>query len=490
MVAVAAGRDTGLKRNDFQLICESGFGDPHNNYAHSMAWFKGRLYVGTTRSTFASMRINRPLPDFAPWPVECTDTPYDIDRRAQIWAYDPQTREWELVYIAPWVWGKNGRWVPRYVSFRGMAVFQGQSDSEPCLYVSTWAPIVTDSPDILRSVDGVDFGVAPRPPWDESVRSFRTLQVFKGRVHTTPTGSNRGDGQAQECVGSESTIYATSDIASGKWEPASLDGFGDPSNVTVFEMGTFGDRLYAGTVNPAKGFELWRTDGGDTLPYRWTRVLQHGAWRGNHNELVLSMCEFNGALYVGSAIVNGGFHRRFGIGPAAAEVLRVWPDDSWDLIVGQPRHTPDGMKVPLSGFQAGFDNFFAGYIWRMVVHEGWLYVGSFSWANLLPYVPVHAWPSDVLTLLRRWGIEELNRRYGGCALWRTRDGEQFELVTRSGFGNKYNWGIRNFASTPAGLFVGTANVFGPRIGAERDGHWGYVNNPRGGLEIYLGQHAA
>lgn len=480
----------GLRREHFKLISESGFGNPHNNYAHSMAWFRGRLYVGTTRSTFAAIAVNKPRPDLRPWPVESPPTPHDLDRRAEIWAYTPQTKTWECVFKAPFVWGKHKRWAPRYLSYRGMAVFQGASDSAPCLYVSTWSPIVTDPPDILRSEDGVHFAPAPRPPWDESVRSFRTLQPFKGRIHTTPTGSNKGDGQAQECVGSESTIYATDDIAKGVWMPASLDGFGDPANVTVFEMGTFGDRLYAGTVNPSRGFELWRTDGGDRLPYRWTRVLQRGAWRGQHNELALSMCEFNGALYIGTAIVNGGYHRRAGIGPAASEVLRVWPDDSWDLIVGQPRNTPDGLKVPLSGYLAGFDNIFCGYIWRMTVHEGWLYVGTYSWANLLPYVPMHAWPSDVLTLLRRWGFAEINRMYGGCSLWRSRDGEQFELVTRSGFGNKYNWGIRNFASTPHGLFVGTANVYGPELAVERNGQWRYVHNGRGGLEIFHGQHAA
>ncbi len=478
----------GLGTDDFRLICESGFGDGHNGYAHSIAWFEGRLYIGTTRATFTMLKVNLPRPDWKPWPVESPDDREAIDRRAEIWCYDPAAQSWTMLFKAPWVEGKQGGRVPRYVGLRGMVVFQGASDAKPCLYVSTWSPITTDPPDILRCENGTDFIAVPRPPWDESVRSFRTLQPFRGRVHTTPTGSNTGDGQAQECIGSESTIYASSDVQNAIWEPASADGFGDPSNTTVFEMATFNGQLYAGTVNPDRGMEVWRTDGdSDTLPYRWKRVLSHGAWRGKHNELCLSMCEFKGALYIGTAIVNGGYHRRFQIGPAAAELLRIWPDDSWDLLVGHSRLTPDGLRYPLSGYAPGFDNMFGGYIWRMAEHAGHLYIGTYCWINMLPYFPRHAWPSDVLTLLRRLGPEELNRLYGGCDLWRTADGVHFEPVTRSGFGNKYNWGIRNFASSPHGLFVATSNVFGPRLAVERNAQWRYEDNPRGGLEVYLGQ---
>jgi len=59
-------------------------------------------------------------------------------------------------------------------------------------------------------------------------------------------------------------------------------------------------------------------------------------------------------------------------------------------------------------------------------------------------------------------------------------------VTRSGFGNKYNWGIRNIVSTQHGLFIGTANPFGPTVAIRRDKRWVYVDNPRGGCEVFLG----
>ncbi len=475
-----------LDGRDFRLTCASGFGDGWNAYAHSMAWFEGRLYVGTTRGTIPGMKLLSPPPDIKPWPVESPDNVYDIDRNSQIWRYTPQTDRWDMVYRAPDVLARNqSRMVPRYVGMRGMTVFQGKRDSKPCIYCSTWAPAMAEPPDILRSEDGEHYTVVKRPPWDVSVRSFRTLQVFGGRVHTSPTASNAG-GKVQDSVGSEAVIYASEDLPTGVWKPANDEGFGNKGNLTIFEMAEFNGYLYAGTVNPFTGFELWKTRGGDTLPYRWTKVLTHGAWRGPFNEVVVSMCEFKGSLIVGTGIINGGYHRAFKLGPAAAEVLRVWPDDSWELLVGHSRVTPDGLKVPLSGLAAGFDNLFNGYVWRMATHGDYLYAGTFSWANSLPYLPNAKWPEDVLKLIRHWGMEHLTRNYGGFALWRTHDGVRWDCVTPNGFGNKYNWGVRNFASTEHGLFVATANPFGPRVAIKEQGEWKYVDNNRGGCEVFLG----
>ena len=47
------GIHPGLSR-DFKRVAYGGFGDGQNAYAHSMAWFDGHLYVGTTRGNFPS----------------------------------------------------------------------------------------------------------------------------------------------------------------------------------------------------------------------------------------------------------------------------------------------------------------------------------------------------------------------------------------------------------------------------------------------------
>lgn len=492
----ATGDEQGLVAADFRLINRSGFGDGLNHYAHSMAWFDNRLYVGTTRAALQMNRTNIPVPDMKPWPTDWKPDIYDYDRRAEIWRYDPAAEDgggvWDLVYKAPWVPGRNGRQVPRYIGFRGMAVFRSAGDPRPCLYVSTWSPAMApEPPDILRSEDGESFHAAARPPFGEQVRSFRTLQPFQGRIHTSPTSASvvvGGVRRGQDSVASESTIYCTDDLAGARWSAANVEGFGERANVTVFEMAEYNGHLYAGTVNP-RGLQLWRTEAADQPPYTWKRVLNHGAFRGPHNEAVASLCVFKGALYVGTGVANGGFHRQFRIGPAASEIIRVWPDDSWELLMGLPRITPQGVKTPLSGYSAGFDSLFNGYIWRMCEHAGWLYAGTFCWANALPYVPLHVWPEDVLQLIRRWGLDRLNREMGGFDLWRTQDGIRWYCITRSGFDNPYNWGVRNFASTPCGLFVGTANPYGPQVAIQRHGKWQYVNNPRGGCEVFLGHKA-
>ncbi|MEQ9737807.1 MAG: hypothetical protein RLN67_11325, partial [Algiphilus sp.] len=316
---------TPLQQGHFRLTAPSGFGDGLNHYGHSKAWFRGKLFVGTTRGAMQMNKTNMPRPDLKPWPVDCPNDIYEVDRHAEIWCYDPATRGWTRVYRAPEVSGRNGRMVPRYIGYRGMAVFQGASDDQACLYVSTWAPAATDPPEILRSEDGQHFAPAARPPFSDFVRSFRTLQPYRGRIHTSPTSSrniHEPEQRAQDSVGSDATIYATHDILSQDWRPANEAGFGSPANLTIFEMAEFAGRLYAATVNP-QGFELWRTedDGVGEPPYRWKRVLHHGAGRGPYNEVGASLCVFNGALYVGTGVLNGGFHRNLRIGPAAAEVL-------------------------------------------------------------------------------------------------------------------------------------------------------------------------
>ena len=76
---------------------------------------------------------------------------------------------------------------------------------------------------------------------------------------------------------------------------------------------------------------------------------------------------------------------------------------------------------------------------------------------------------------------------GGFDLWRSRDGVQWLPVTRSGFRNPYNWGVRSMVSTPHGLFVGTANPFGPEVSVGKPGDGVYRANPRGGTEIWHGR---
>src|SRR5919109_4589245 len=107
----------------------------------------------------------------------------------------------------------------------------------------------------------------------------------------------------------------------------------------VFEMASFNGYLYAGTMNPRVGLQIWKTRATGSPPYAWKRVVTAGAFRGNSNEFVASMMPFRGALHIGTGIQGLGYDKAASAGPAAAELLRLYPDDSWDLIVGELRRT-------------------------------------------------------------------------------------------------------------------------------------------------------
>lgn len=56
-------------------------------------------------------------------------------------------------------------------------------------------------------------------------------------------------------------------------------------------------------------------------------------------------------------------------------------------------------------------------------------------------------------------VRLLKNNTWGFDMLKTSDGENFEVVTDSGFNDKYNYGGRSLVATDAGLYIGTANPF-------------------------------
>lgn len=483
----------GLSRENFRRICENGFGDGHNSFAHSVAWFNGRVLVGTTRSSFQMVRVQKIFENMPVhcWPVEGPDNTedlYKLDRRAQIWSYDPGTKQWEQVFISPMVDAVDSGKVARETGYRAMVVFQGESDPHPALYTATWGVSRSPGSLILRSLDGHNFepasayGIIP----GKNVTATRVLVPFKGRLFTSPTGTRGHNVKFVINVSGLPIIYETRDPVRSEWVDACEPAFGDPANLGIFTMAVFNDQLYAATFNNT-GFELWRSPCVGNPPYRWFKVIEKGAYRGPENQAVASMAVFKDALYLGTGIQNGGYDRTNNIGPAGAEVIRVNADDSWDILVGEARMTPLGRKEPLAALQPGFGNLFNGYIWSMAEHDGWLYVGTMDSMSWVEWLDLAHYPERTRTFVEGVGLDNILKNEAGCDLWRSADGENFLPVTRAGFDNRYNLGLRNLLSTPAGLVAGVANPFGPRVAVRgEDGSFHYADNPRGGLEIWLG----
>ncbi len=474
----------GLGPTDFRQIAKNGFGDPHNAYPHSMALFADKLYVGTSRSNMCMLRVSKMRTRIKHWPVECPDNLYDLDMRAQIHALDFGTGRWREVFRSPLIEARNGGQVPQAMSYRCMTLFQGESDEKQTLYCGTYASARGDGAHILRSTDGETFAPTLRPDSFASVITVRFLVPFKGRLFTSPTGIAGGNPNAAF----QAVLYETRDPLRQPWVPVNALGFGDPGNVSVLELAAFGEHLYAGTLN-YEGFQIWRTTAEGNPPYTWERVVTRGAWRGKLNQCAFSMRVFKGALYIGGGIQHGGIDVANRTGPAGPEVIRIHPDGTWDLVVGLGRETPEGWKAALSGYRPGFGYITNGYFWRMEVHDDWLYLGTLNWAVMMPYASQENWPDLVRRVYGRLGPQQVFDHLSGAHLYRTYDGENWLAVTRNGFDNPYNYGIRTLVSTPHGLAVGLVNPFGPKVGVVEGDSVRYEPNPLGGLEIWLGRAA-
>ena len=479
----------GLNTNNFKMVASNGFGDAHNGYPHAMIWFGGLLIVGTTRAGLAYR--GRWLSETNPerlgqlWPVRIPEELFGFDLGAEIWAYNPVTQHWIRRFKSPIVRGIDEIDVPLTIGFRAMVIFQGPKDKKPCLYIPTWGSHQTPKAVMLRTEDGITFDIVSQPglgfPDPYQPRAVRGLVEFNGRLFGSPAvGAQR---MKPNSAGSL-MILTTTDPASNHWDLASSPHFDDFNNLTAFHMAVYNDHLYVSTLNEREGFQVWKTKAEGNPPYQWDKIMDHGAGRGRLNQIGMTLYPFNGYLYLGSAIQNGGCDWPNKVGPAGVEIIRFDADDNWELIVGEARVVNSELKIPLSGLGPGFENPFAGYLWSMCEHEGWLYASTFSWSIGLKFTEFGA--NIPYKLSKLLCLADTDKWISGFDLWRTRDGLSWVPVTRDGFGNVFNYGARTLVSTPYGLFVGAANPYGPDVAVKRVAGWRYETNLRGGLEIWQG----
>ena len=450
--------------DEFERIAVNGFeqlgGDDSNTWVWSAKWFKGKLYVGTAREAFcvslltSDVRTGTEIYGYSYLSGQC---PGEIELAqslgAEIWQYTPETETWLKVYQSPNTipMTVNGVdvMVARDAGFRGMAVHT-EPDGTVALYAggvtagSVYDPDNTQpgdypGPSLMRSVDGVNWAPVPEEPGtfigelgnffitpNTKIRSYRSLTSYKGKLFAT-IGSYVGSG----------TIIASDDPAAGNdaWQTVSPPY----EEMAVWTLYVYNDHLYATTgftraQNPeADGYALFKTDAEGDVPYTFTPVITSGGFQTDPNFVApngLSFTEFRGELYLGTN--------------RPTELVRVRPDDSWDLIVGEPRNTPDGMKYPLSGFGNGFGNWFNGHFWRMAQHETNMYLGTWDWSVGLQGFSL---------------VDPLDKLFAhnyGFDFFRTPDAIHFTAITQSGLGDPNNSGIRSLESTPFGLFAGSA----------------------------------
>ena len=424
----------------FRVVAKNGLDRPSNATAHAIAYFKGALYIGTAcgnvHGADDTPRIVRYDADKNEWTTVFESPLREPDKRSFVPDLNlikhAKGRRQQRSGRPP---GTSGP-VPRDVGFRSMYVFKGKSDKVPALYATTMS---RPGGVILRSEDGFNFTqVGEIGLGNRNVYSFRGLTALGKWLFASPAGTV-SDEWLDRNLAPESKVYATQDPASGEWVEASEVGFGDPTNSTIYALCSAHGYVYGGTANPETGFQLWRTAARGKPPFEWEPIILDGAGAYNHNYAVSAMTEFNGALYVGSGITGLGYDTVHDIGPASAELLRVHPNGTWDLIAGRMRFTKDGIKVPLSLLGPGLGDFYNNVVWMLAVHDGAIYLGTHQW-EAFRSIEVNADPV-----------------VGGYQLWGSEDGENWKLVIEDGHGNPAQLGIRTLASTPFGLIVGTHN---------------------------------
>jgi len=459
----------GFRESDFRQIGEQGFGDAGNSYPWSMAEFKGKIYIGSNRwhLCFIKALLGTDTTDDIPeFPLDCNPNLLEMDVRARIFSYDPRTRKVELVYMSPTYkqLQSDGSYVdaPRDVGYRTMAVYT-ETDGTESLYIGTYGSRTLDSlpARILRTTDGVHFQEIPTQYSNyNGFTAFRSMKIFKNRLYLCVIGE----------TASSSVVLEATDPKSGNFRICHDPFFGDPTNDSPYTLEVFKGYLYVGMANSTNGFQLLKTDASGLPPYHFTKVLTNGAYRGPNNENVVSLGAYKDHLYVGSGILFGGYDILRGVGPAPAELLRVKADGNWDLICGVARDTPDGHKDPLTGKGPGFGNPFTGYMWRFTEYNGVLYLGTFDSAYIAQYgedvtldelksrIDLSRYPVQPSMTVDEV-LDVISASEGGFDLWSTVNGADWYQVTRSGFGDEFNYGVRNYVPTTYGLYLGAANPF-------------------------------
>jgi len=425
-----------------------GFGDPANTWVASMKWFKGSLYVGTVRSTHcvfaATLSVRLGIDLYPPKQSDCEEDPRDLALAAEIYRFSPDDSSWELLFTSPEnvpiafsPLGVPTKFTARDIGFPSMEIHV-ERDGTEALYVggtspaAVFAPIfralgAAPPPRILRTVEGDSFAPVPQDP---GTFLGSLGQPLPGTA-AVPTGFGRLVSLNGNLAGLLRTtarggvLLYSSQPASGNnaWGPGSPS----PEELPLSEMARFNNALYLGvnSQGPTTGYEVVKTTLAGAPPFSFVPVLaRNDVWTPSR---ITTLAEHRGRLYAGSSW--------------PSEIIRIDPDDTWELVVGETAAGIDGEARPLSGIPAGFGNSLNVSFTTMQSHDGSLYAGTIDASAIARFIPQ---------------LEPYFRHELGFDMLRSEEGLYWHPVTRNALGSFLQYGVQSLASTPAGLFAGTA----------------------------------
>lgn len=451
---------------DFKLLAWLGFeqavdgahpqGTVANDYAWSMAWFRGKLYVGTGQFSRTSL---------------------GLAGSGQIWAYTPggadgASGSWSRVYESP-----GGVAGAREFGYRWMTTCKLRGTEY--LFVSTAGPLQGN---ILYSADGVSFQPMTRAGFPVPTVGFRTTVCFteaSGRTMlvTTPVGK-AGTPETYDSDRTDNPVVLVNDDPSGTtpWREYSPMGMGDPDNDVIFSMAAHGGWLYAGVYNDVGGAQLWRTRGCKftrACNPPWTKVIDRGGGRPPLPSGEIANTSFADIVGFGDDLYVVLSRPALQLIAVTAELWRLRSDATFEVLIGEPRRNvgsnaavPANLHcgVPLEDIDgsggandcpptsrrgAGFGNVGSAqsgypegnqyYFWRLYNYR---------------HDPVSApLGDDRLYMGTLQGPGGALSTYG-FDLLASSDGANWTTVSSNGIGHWQQQGMRSIAASPYGLFVG------------------------------------
>ena len=323
---------------------------PGEHRVQVAAFFGKRLYVGAISQTNGS----------------------SAPGLARILRYYPGAARWEVVYETTiespnWPTNRQHRIFPLELGWRAMTVAPtGMGREALCLSL-----LCARNPRLLYSEDGAHFETLPDfAGIQPHTAPLGSLYPFRGWLFAAPAGV-MSDGIAEKTDGGAS-LYVTRDLRAGHWNLANAPGFGTPHNQVLHCLHVFGDWLYAAVGNPFAGFQLWRTQAAGDPPFAWELVLEQGAQRYSLNSAIATMAVFQNALYLGTGVPET---ERLSDEAAGCEMIRVFSNGRWELVMGQPRFSPIGLQVPVSTHGPGFSDARNTVLTALASSGSFLYAG-------------------------------------------------------------------------------------------------------------------
>jgi hypothetical protein len=143
-------------------------------------------------------------------------------------------------------------------------------------------------------------------------------------------------------------IFTTGPETGQQWDEVAAP----ESYAPVSHLASFAQTLYAAVDDDIAGFRLWRLDDSRGVG-GWTLVMDRGGEAHACSGRVTAV--YTDPEHLLLACAPGAELGQQAQRPIGPELIQVRPDNTWDLIVGTTRLSPQGLVVPKSLMGRGFD---------------------------------------------------------------------------------------------------------------------------------------